>query len=381
MSDRLLLTPWMSRSRLVAMTGLGLACLLSVPPLRAAEPAAKPTPDTAVGKDIAEQLRQAAKGNLSQKQLTVIVNGTEAKSTGITTIPKPAKPVAPTKPAGASKATAEAEPAEPAAPAVQAHKPAPVPQYQRARTAALTGHTAPTATPKKDGHGHDVHWAYEGEGGPEAWGQLKSEFKTCAVGKRQSPIHIQESNTLQGPAEAIQFSYQPSQGTVVNNGHTIQVDVIGNNSITVRGSSYRLLQFHFHHPSEERINHKVYSMVAHLVHRNAEGQLAVVAVLLDPGAANSLINKVWTYMPLDSGDSVRMPDGLLDLNELLPKDQRYYQFLGSLTTPPCTEGVLWLVLKQPSTVSAEQLKLFSQLYANNARPVQPVNNRPIRDAQ
>jgi hypothetical protein len=116
MSDRLLLTPWMSRSRLVAMTGLGLACLLSVPPLRAAEPAAKPTPDTAVGKDIAEQLRQAAKGNLSQKQLTVIVNGTEAKSTGITTIPKPAKPVAPTKPAGASKATAEAEPAEPAGP-------------------------------------------------------------------------------------------------------------------------------------------------------------------------------------------------------------------------------------------------------------------------
>ncbi len=226
-----------------------------------------------------------------------------------------------------------------------------------------------------------MHWAYEGEGGPEAWGQLKSEFKTCAVGKRQSPIHIQESNTLQGPAEAIQFSYQPSQGTVVNNGHTIQVDVIGNNSITVRGSSYRLLQFHFHHPSEERINHKVYSMVAHLVHRNAEGQLAVVAVLLDPGAANSLINKVWTYMPLDSGDSVRMPDGLLDLNELLPKDQRYYQFLGSLTTPPCTEGVLWLVLKQPSTVSAEQLKLFSQLYPNNARPVQPVNNRPIRDAQ
>ena len=168
---------------------------------------------------------------------------------------------------------------------------------------------------------------------------------------------------------------------VVNNGHTIQVDVVGDNSITVRGSSYKLLQFHFHHPSEERINQKVFSMVAHLVHRNAEGQLAVVAVLLDPGTANSLINKVWTYMPLDAGDKVRMPAGLLDLSELLPKDQRYYQFLGSLTTPPCTEGVLWLVLKQPTTVSPEQIKLFSQLYPRNARPVQPVNGRPIRDAQ
>lgn len=364
------------------MAGLGLACLLALPPLRAAEPSAKPTPGTAVGQDIAEQLREAAKGNLSQKQLTVIVNGSETKSTGITAIPKPIKPVLPTKPVKSSTKAAEPEPSEPVAPAVQGHKPAPVsPQYQRARTAALTGHAAPTATPKKDSHGHDVHWAYDGEGGPDAWGQLKSEFKTCAVGKRQSPIHIQESNTLQGPAEAIQFSYQPSSGTVVNNGHTIQVDVEGDNSIMVRGSNYKLLQFHFHHPSEERINHKVYSMVAHLVHRNIEGQLAVVAVLLDPGAANSLINKVWTYMPLDSGDTVRMPAGLLDLNELLPKDQRYYQFLGSLTTPPCTEGVLWLVLKQPTTVSPEQLKLFSQLYPHNARPVQPLHGRPIRDAQ
>lgn len=381
MSDCLPPTPWMSRSRLAALAGLGLACLLALPPVRAAEPAAKPTPDTAVGKDIAEQLREAAKGNLSRKQLTVIVNGTEAKSTGVTTIPKPVKPVAPTRPAGASK-TAEAVPADPPAPAVQGGtKPAAVSQYQRARTAALTGHAAPTATPKKDSHGHEVHWAYEGEGGPDAWGQLKSEFKTCAIGKRQSPIHIEDGQTLQGPAEAIQFSYQPSQGTVVNNGHTIQVDVAGDNSIMVRGSNYKLLQFHFHHPSEERINHKVYSMVAHLVHRNIEGQLAVVAVLLDPGSANGLINKVWTYMPLDSGDTVRMPAGLLDLNELLPKDQRYYQFLGSLTTPPCTEGVLWLVLKQPTTVSPEQLKLFSQLYPHNARPVQPLHGRPIRDAQ
>jgi carbonic anhydrase len=121
--------------------------------------------------------------------------------------------------------------------------------------------------------------------------------------------------------------------------------------------------------------------VAHLVHRNIEGQLAVVSVLLDPGVANALINKVWTHMPLDANDRVRMPAGIIDMNELLPKDQRYYQFMGSLTTPPCTEGVLWMVLKQPTTLSPAQIKLFSQLFPNNARPVQPLNGRAVRDAQ
>lgn len=383
MSDHRLPLPWIALAR-HAVAAMAMTGLLTAAPLQAAEPTTKPSAGTAAGKDIAEQLREAAnQGKLAQKQLTVIVNGKEATSS-IVSIPKPAKPAAPTRPSRISKADKTEEPSasDPPAPAVQGHKPpvAAPSQYQRARTIALTGHAAPTAVKHASGD-HEVHWAYEGEGGPQAWGQLKSEFKTCAIGKRQSPIHIEEANTLQGPAEAIQFNYQPSSGAVVNNGHTIQVDVVGDNSITVRGSSYKLLQFHFHHPSEERINHKVHSMVAHLVHRNAEGQLAVVAVLLDPGASNGLIHKVWTYMPLDKGDTVRMPPGLLDLNELLPKDQRYYQFLGSLTTPPCTEGVLWLVLKQPTTVSAEQIKLFSQLYPNNARPVQPTHGRPIRDAQ
>jgi carbonic anhydrase len=203
----------------------------------------------------------------------------------------------------------------------------------------------------------------------------------CAIGKRQSPINIQEGSTLAGPAEPVQFNYAPSNGTVVNNGHTIQVDVEGNNSITVRGSRYQLLQFHFHTPSEEQINFKRFAMVAHLVHKNDEGQLAVVAVLLEPGESNALINKVWTYMPLDTLDRVRMPQELLNMNELLPQDQRYYQFMGSLTTPPCTEGVLWMVLKTPVQISRAQYKLFTQLYPQNARPVQALNGRPVRDAQ
>jgi carbonic anhydrase len=353
----------------------------------AAAPAKKPaaTASAPAAKAVGEQLREAVEsGATPNKRITLVVNGKEKKFITI-----PAKP-----PAESHAAEAPAKAAEPEHAAAPAHAPAPrhaaAPvnpkasrAYIRAKAAAMTGHEAPAeaGAPAPAHHEGEVHWAYDGANGPQAWGKLKSEFNVCAIGKRQSPINIEESATLQGPAEPLQFNYTPSSGTVVNNGHTIQVDLYGDNSVTVRGSVYKLLQFHFHTPSEEQINYRNFSMVAHLVHKNAEGQLAVVAVLLDPGVSNALINKVWTYMPLDSGDRVRMPTGIIDINELLPKDQRYYQFMGSLTTPPCTEGVLWMVLKQPTTVSKDQIRLFTQLFPNNARPVQPVNGRAVRDAQ
>ncbi len=307
---------------------------------------------------MAEKIRAAMSGTVvSSKRMTVTVESKDA--------PTPA--------------TAPSHSATPTAKALASKR------YSQARAAAVAGHGAtpePHATNAAAGHGGgDVHWTYEGETGPQAWGKLKPDFNLCAIGKRQSPINIEDGNTLQGPAEPVQFAYQPSNGTVVNNGHTIQVDVQGDNSITVRGSNYRLLQFHFHTPSEEQLNFKRFPMVAHLVHKNNEGQLAVVAVLLDEGASNPMIDKVWTYMPLDTGDRVRMPQGMLNVSELLPTDQRYYQFMGSLTTPPCSEGVLWMVMKQPVTLSKAQYKLFTQLYPNNARPVQPVNGRPVREAQ
>lgn len=256
----------------------------------------------------------------------------------------------------------------------------PVDSKAASRAAATAGPTTLAQREAPAGHA-EVHWDYDGANGPQAWAKLNPEFNLCAQGQRQSPIDIQESSTLQGPAEPLQIRYQPSGAMVLNNGHTIQVDVVGDNTLTVRSSVYKLVQLNFHHPSEERVNGKASAMVAHLVHRNADGQLAVLAVLLDPGQANTLINKVWTYMPLDSGDRVRMPAGLLDLSELLPQDMRYYQFMGSLTTPPCSEGVLWVVLKQPVQISTEQLRLFGQLFPFNARPVQPLNGRVVRDAQ
>jgi carbonic anhydrase len=227
----------------------------------------------------------------------------------------------------------------------------------------------------------EEHWSYAGRTGPDNWGKLKPDYEQCALGQRQSPINIQSADTLLGPAEPLRFQYRASGGSVVHNGHTLQVDVEGDNTLTVRGDTYRLKQFHFHHPAEERINNRSFAMVAHLVHQNDAGQLAVVAVLLDPGASNPLVRKVWTHLPVDVNDRVRLPGNLVNLNELLPADRRYYQFLGSLTTPPCSEGVLWMVLKGVQSLGPDELKLFGQLFPNNARPVQPRNSRMVREAE
>ena len=303
-------------------------------------------------KEVGSQVREALGTSIApNKKLTLVFNGKPVSASEHAAAGAHSKSTKASRPLGMA-----ASPSTPAAPAAAAHA-------------------------QGSGHGGEMHWSYEGEGGPQAWGKLKPEFSLCALGKRQSPINIAEGTTLQGPAEAVQFNYTPSIATVVNNGHTIQVDVQGENSITVRGSNYRLLQFHFHTPSEEQIHFKRYPMVAHLVHKNDEGQLAVVALLMDLGTAHPLIDKVWTHMPLDTNDRVRMPRDSLNLTEFLPTDQRYYQFMGSLTTPPCSEGVLWIVMKQPIQISKSQHKLFTQLYAFNARPIQPINGRAVRDAQ
>jgi carbonic anhydrase len=334
------------------------------------EPAAKPKSTMAssptpspTAKQMGDQIRQALEGkDVNQKQVSVMVDAKGQKTTTQTV-----KPAAVPSVPGKQSADSATEPMIVKRPSGALANPLDSRNYLRSRAAMA-----------KD---RDVHWGYEGEIGPKFWSKLKPEFNMCAAGKRQSPINIEDSLTLQGPAEPILINYSPSSANVINNGHTILVEVMGENSITVRASTYKLLQFHFHHPSEERINGKPSAMVAHLVHRNAEGQLAVLAVLMDPGLANLLIHKVWTFMPLEKSDRVSIPSGVIDLNELLPKDMRYYQFMGSLTTPPCTEGVLWLVLKQPVTVSPEQLKLFGQLFPNNARPVQPLSGRIVREAQ
>jgi len=222
-----------------------------------------------------------------------------------------------------------------------------------------------------------THWDYAGAEGPDAWGGLRPEYGKCATGQRQSPIDIRGGIAVD--LEPIRFDYRPSAFSVIDNGHTVQVDVDPGNSITITGRRYELVQFHFHRPSEERIDGRQYDMVVHLVHKDAEGRLAVVAVLLDRGSAQAVVQAVWNNLPLEKGDAVRAGTRI-DLAQLLPEDRRYYTYMGSLTTPPCSEGVLWMVMKQPVPISPEQVAIFARLYPMNARPIQQADGRLIKES-
>ena len=222
-----------------------------------------------------------------------------------------------------------------------------------------------------------THWDYEGSAGPDAWGKMRPEFSKCATGQRQSPIDIRGGIAVD--LEPIKFDYRPSAFSVIDNGHTVQVNVEPGNAITITGRRYELVQFHFHRPSEERIDGRQYDMVAHLVHKDVDGHIAVVAVLLDRGSAQSIVQTVWNNLPLEKGDEVRA-GSRIDLSQLLPDDKRYYTYMGSLTTPPCSEGVLWMVMKQPVPISLDQVAIFSRLYPMNARPIQQADGRLIKES-
>ena len=235
---------------------------------------------------------------------------------------------------------------------------------------------APSTAPA--GHpGHGVDWSYAGQNGPQAWAKLHPDFATCASGKRQSPIDIRDGLALD--LEAIRFDYRPGAFSVVDNGHTVQVNVAPGSTLEIMGRRYQLQQFHFHRPSEERIGGRRYEMSAHFVHKDAEGRLAVVAVMLERGADHPLLQAVWSNLPLEQGEEQLAPRPL-DPAQLLPADRRYYSYMGSLTTPPCSEGVLWLVLQQPVGASPRQIEIFSRLYPMNARPVQRTAGRLIKQS-
>ena len=248
------------------------------------------------------------------------------------------------------------------------------------RKPAIKKKPKPAAEPVAENpaaHMH-VHWSYEGAGAPANWGKLRSEYAGCATGQRQSPIDIREG--IKVSLETIRFEYKSTQFRIIDNGHTLQVSVGEGMAMHVMGKRYELIQFHFHRPAEERINGKIYDMVVHLVHKNDEGQLAVVAVLLEKGSEHPLIQTLWNNMPLEREMEVT-PAEPINLMSLLPEIRSYWTYMGSLTTPPCTEGVLWMVMKQPLQVSADQISIFSRLYRNNARPVQPSNGRLIKESR
>ena len=243
---------------------------------------------------------------------------------------------------------------------------------------------------------HAPHWSYfDGPGGPDDWGNLGKENLACLKGKTQSPININIDRAVKAELNPLEFMYRASPLSIVDNGHTIMVNYGEGSNLMVDGRQYRLIQFHFHKPSEEAINGERTDMVAHLVHQHYDGSLAVVAVLMstvkpaalkkywwgdDSGQENALINTLWNKVPLVKGKTEN-PGVMIDINQMLPADKSYFTYMGSLTTPPCSENVLWLVLKNPIYVSEAQVKNFDRMYPMNARPLQAKGDRLVKETK
>jgi carbonic anhydrase len=267
---------------------------------------------------------------------------------------------------GSTATAARAQHSHPGAPAQRAEQP----HAEPARPAG------PPAAPAHEPAAAEHAWGYQGATGPEHWGDLKPEYAVCKTGRKQSPINI--TGPLERDGTPLRFHYQSSPLKVVNNGHTIQVNYAPGSAVELGSDWFQLLQFHFHTPSEERVNGRAYEMVGHLVHRNQRGQLAVVAVLLTVGKENRLLRTVWEHLPMSEGPEQLVESAEVDVSELLPRNrEKYYGFTGSLTTPPCTEGVRWLVLKTPVEMSRAQWNTFRRVFPHNARPVQPLYGRVL----
>lgn len=231
--------------------------------------------------------------------------------------------------------------------------------------------------------GHDAHqtrhWSYSGSTGPSHWATLEQDFSTCGAGHSQSPIDIRDENVRKSNLPSIEFHYQPSKLNIIDNGHTIQVNYAPGSFITVGDDQYELVQFHFHKPSEEKVNGKSFDMVAHLVHKDAAGHLAVVAILLSAGdKENAFIETLWNNLPKTKEAETSVDSVTIDVADLLPANHAYYTFPGSLTTPPCSEGVTWFVLQHTTGVSKGEVARFGRLYPKDARPVQPLYGREIK---
>jgi carbonic anhydrase len=249
----------------------------------------------------------------------------------------------------------------------------------RLRLMAITEFALLSGTAIGEDHQAEHVWDYGGLHGPTHWGDLKPEFAVCKDGHLQSPIDIRSPKKAELPA--IEFNYRPSPLHIIDNGHTIMINYDPGSFMRVGGKRYELKQFHFHRPSEEKINGHAFEMTVHLVHADADGNLAVVAVLLKKGDDNALIHELWNDLPKEKGTEEVREKVQIDLSQLLPADRGYYSFPGSLTTPPCTENVAWFVLKQPVAISNAELERFASLYRDDARPTQPLNGRVVLESK
>ncbi|HEY2809248.1 MAG TPA: carbonic anhydrase family protein [Steroidobacteraceae bacterium] len=244
----------------------------------------------------------------------------------------------------------------------------------------LAGVLAGTGAVADEAHG--PHWSYSGATGPEHWAEEDAAFAACGSGRErhQSPINIDGAPQQELPP--IEFHYQPTPLTVTDTGHSFQVNAVpGAGGITVGGEHYDLVQFHFHRPSEETFQGHHYSMVAHLVHKNAQGQLAVVAVQIRKGQENDFLKPIFDNFPARGAKEKSVAGASVDLQTFVPGKHGYYTYEGSLTTPPCSEGVRWFELKSSVEASAAQVQEFAVRYPHNARPTQALNGRSVQQSR
>lgn len=223
------------------------------------------------------------------------------------------------------------------------------------------------------------HWGYDGNVSPEHWGEISKDFVTCKVGKNQSPINVTSAKVLH--SHDLSYHYQLTEDEIVNNGHTIQINVnTDNDYLTYKGKKYYLKQFHFHAPSENQIHGKSFAFEVHFVHADKEGHLLVLAVMANEGKENKELAKAWSIISNKENVAEKIKEKqAFNVDDFLPKNKHYYHFTGSLTTPPCTEGVEWIILKEPVEISKAQLEKFTNLLKahHNNRPIQPINNRQV----
>ena len=231
---------------------------------------------------------------------------------------------------------------------------------------------------------HQLHWSYGQDGGPEQWATLSPDFTLCAEGQTQSPIDLTdvtpEDRAAPGRAHqpaSLRIAHQRHVVDVIDNGHTIQVTYDAGSTLEVDGATYELLQYHFHAPSEHTIHGKHLPMEMHLVHQAASGQLAVVGVLIEEGSHNAMFDPVWENLPRTPGESRHLENIVVDIDALLPEETGYFRYDGSLTTPPCSEGVKWLVMSTPMVLSNQQIQAFESIFRDNHRPIQSLNGRPV----
>ena len=227
----------------------------------------------------------------------------------------------------------------------------------------------------QEGEQNRSHWSYLGVEGPAHWGLLTKKYATCETGSKQSPIDI-PTQGLRHRQETLNFHYNTSELHEMNNGHTIQVSHKSGCHVDFNKLHYNLRQFHFHEPSEHHIDGKTFPMEMHLVHQDETGHILVIAVLMEVGPEHPVLKKLWSWLPDKAGKEASIPLRA-SLRDVLPANTEHYSYSGSLTTPPCSEGVQWIVLTEPIKISEQSLRKFSTIIGDNARPVQPLGNRPI----